>query len=459
MSLRTRIVALVVGAVVLTLLAMGLPGRRIALQEFEASVHAVLEASGDGATETGPLHPTSLAALEVEIRSPDATTRRIWVTPEGTVRASNDSTLEGAVGVIDEDGTVELERVSARGVARMRFGGGQPVVAPDGSDAGRAFRLPTIEDLEVRGADFTRALDRRLLLWASLVLTGGVALAVALVGHTLGPLRRLQVAAHRISGGDLAARAGGGGPPEIRAVASAFDQMAQHLESSEVARRRMIRNVAHDLRTPLTNLQGQLEALQDGLRETDESALASLHEEAMLLSRLVADLEGLARADAGTLRLAPTELDLAQLMREVVDGFVKSGRLDPAVLDDSMPDTLYAFADRAALGRALRNLVDNVVVHAPSAAIEITGQETGHGVEVALRDHGPGIDPIHLPHVTERLYRADPARGRETGGSGLGLAIALELVRASGGTLVIEPATGGGTRVVVRLPTGNPASS
>ncbi len=459
MSLRARIVALVVGAVVLTLLAMGLPGRRIALQEFEASVHAVLEASAEEKIDTGPLHPASLAALESEVRSDVSNTRRIWITPEGTVRAANDRALEGAVVSIDGDGTVELEIASARGVARMRFSGGQPVVAPDGSDAGRAFRLPTIDEIGVRGADFSRALDRRLLFWAGLVLAGGIALAFALVGHTLGPLQRLQLAAHRISGGDLGARAGGGGPPEIRAVAHAFDQMAQHLESSEVARRRMIRNVAHDLRTPLTNLQGQLEALQDGLRDTDASALASLHEEALLLSRLVSDLEGLARADAGTLRLSPIALDLDQLVREVIEGFVKSGRLDPDRVQVSIPDTLRTFADRAALGRALRNIVDNAVVHAPSAAIEVAGREVDDGVELAFRDHGPGIDPVHLPHVTERLYRADAARGRDTGGSGLGLAIALELVRASGGTLAVETAQGGGTLVVVRLPYPPPPAS
>lgn len=452
MSLRARIVGLVVGAVVLTLLAMGLPGRRIALQEFEASVHAVLEASDDGSVDTGPLHPSSLAALEAEVRTPDARTRRIWITPDGTVRASNDRALEGAEVSMRDDGFVELELASTRGVARMRFGGGQPVVAPDGSDAGRAFRLPAIDDIDVRGANFSRALDRRLLLWAGLVLTGGIALAFALVGHTLGPLQRLQLAAHRISGGDLGARAGAGGPPEIRAVAHAFDQMAQHLESSEVARRRMIRNVAHDLRTPLTNLQGQLEALQDGLRDTDEAALASLHEEALLLSRLVSDLEGLARADTGALRLSPTTLDLGHLVREVVDGFVKSGRLDPDRVHVAIPETLRAFADPDALGRALRNIVDNAVVHAPSAAVEIAGRAVDDAAELTLRDHGPGIDPAHLPHVTERLYRADAARGRDTGGSGLGLAIALELVRASGGTLAVESAEGGGTLVVVRLP-------
>lgn len=456
MSLRTRVVALVVGAVVLTLIAMGLPGRRIAVQQFEASVHAVIESSGDEASLGEPLHPTSLSALEDEIRRSDDGGKRVWVTRDGRIRASSDPALEGMVGVMEPDGTIEIQSETPEGIARLRLRGSREVTAPDGSSAGRVFRIPALDQLEVRGEEFTRALDRRLLLWAGLVLGIGVVLAIALVGHTMGPLRRLEGAAHRISAGDLAARAGAGGPPEVRAVADAFDRMADHLESSEAARRRMIGNVAHDLRTPLTNLRGQLEALQDGLRELDASALDSLHEEAMLLTRLVADLEALARADEGNLELSPASFDLARLARDVVDGFVKSGRLEADSAHLDLPSTLEAFADRAAVGRALRNLVENAVVHAPGAVVEVSGEERPDQVRLEIRDHGPGIEREHLPHVTERLYRADAARGRDTGGSGLGLAIALELIRASGGALSVYSDEGRGTRVEVGLPASAP---
>lgn len=453
MSLRGRVVALVVGAVLLTLLAMALPGRRIALQEFEASVKAiVLEASDDAGAPLLPLRPPDLDAFAEEIRAAEGDERQIWVTVSGEVRASNDPAMETAAARRTPDGMIELEHATAQGLERIRLGGGVPVEGPSGNDAGRLFRLPTTDDVTRRGRDFSRALDRRLLAWAALIVAVGTGLAIALVGQLLGPVRRLGDAASRIAVGDLRARVGPGGPPEIRAVAESFDRMAAHLEASEEARTRMIRNVAHDLRTPLTNLQGQIEALQDGLTTLDEAALASLHEETVLLSHLVHDVERLARADEGRLELRPESVDLVELVEHVIGSFVKSGRLDPDGVARTLPPSLPAFVDRAAVGRALRNVVDNAIVHAPGASIEVRGRALGDCAVVEVRDHGPGIDGSHLPHVTERLYRADPARGRATGGSGLGLAIAVELVQACGGSLTVDNAETGGVRIRIELP-------
>lgn len=455
MSLRFRFVALVVGAVIFTVLALSLPGRRIALQEFEASVTAIVEQAG---TAEGPLRIDDRAAFAREIRRAGPAERAVWVGPDGAVRAADDPELEGRTGRLGPDGTIELERTTEIGLERVRLGGGRPVVGPDGSDQGRVFRFPATGLLDDRGAAFSAALDRRLLGWAALIVMVGAVLALGLARHALAPLRRLDAAARRIAAGDLGARVGGGGPPEIRQVAEAFDHMAAHLESSEAARRRMIRDVAHDLRTPLTNLRGQIEALQDGLRAADAEALDSLHEETALLQRLVSDLDDLARADEGRLELRLGDVPVDDLVGPVVEGFVQSGRLDRERLTLALgrPAPVVR-TDRAALGRALRNVLDNVVVHAPGARVRLEASAESDVVALRVSDDGPGIPPEHRARVTDRLYRVDDARGRDTGGSGLGLAIALELVRAAGGDLRVEEAPGGGTAVLFLLPRGAPA--
>ncbi len=453
MSLRARVVSLVVGAVLLTLLAMAVPGRRIALQEFEASVRAiVVESSADASTEVGPILPEDLATFESEIRSAGTDARQIWVTVSGAVRASNDPSLEKARSTTTPDGFIELERETPRGLERIRLGGGLSVRAPDGTDAGRLFHLPATDDVMRRGEAFSRALDRRLLVWAALVVAVGTALAVAIVGHVLGPLRRLGVAAASIADGDLSARTGSGGPPEIRAVARAFDHMAAHLEASERSRREMVRNVAHDLRTPLTNLRGQIESLQDGLRPLDRSVLASLHDETLMLTKLVGDVERLARADEGRLELEPEVIGIADVVHRCTTGFITSGRLRAEAVSIRVPPTLTAFVDRAAAARAFQNVLDNAAVHAPGAEIDVSGWAAGSDTVIEIRDDGPGIAPEHLPHVTERMYRADSSRNRTTGGSGLGLAIALELVGASGGVLDVRNAEPHGVVVRIQLP-------
>lgn len=455
MSLRLRFVALVVGAVALTLVALGLPGRRIALQEFEASVHAIVQDARveEFGSPDGPLRTRDPEALAREVRATPPGERSVWITPEGRVRAADDPALDGMRGVVEADGSVMLERTTDGGLQRLRLGGGRAVTGPDGADLGRVFRFPASPEFADRGAQFSAALDRRLLGWAALIVAVGAVLALGLAGHALAPLRRLDTAARRIAAGDLGARVGGGGPPEIRAVAEAFDGMARHLEASEAARRRMIRDVAHDLRTPLTNLRGQIEALQDGLRALDAEALASLHEEAALLQRLVSDLDDLARADEGRLGLRLDDLDLPELIHAVVEGFVHSGRLPARGVTVALGDgPLRVRTDRAALGRALRNVLDNVAVHAPGAHVWIETPPDAAPVTFVVRDDGPGIAPEHRDRVTERLYRVDDARGRHTGGSGLGLAIALELVRAAWGDLAVEAAPGGGVAVRFRLP-------
>jgi signal transduction histidine kinase len=225
------------------------------------------------------------------------------------------------------------------------------------------------------------------------------------------------------------------------------------LERAEALRRSLMADAGHELRTPLTNLRCQIEAIQDGLQSADAATVRSLHEETLLLSRLVTDLQDLAMAEAGRLPLHRAKVDVA----EVVDAAIAS--LRPLAgerriaLHAEVPATIAVNADRERLGQVLRNLLSNAVTHTPeSGAVTVTARGVGSAIEIAVHDTGPGIAPEHLPRVFDRFYRADPSRARATGGSGLGLAIVKQLVEAHGGEVRAESRPGHGAVFTFTLP-------
>jgi two-component system sensor histidine kinase BaeS len=291
-------------------------------------------------------------------------------------------------------------------------------------------------------------------LWfgAAGILILSIVAAFWLTRRLLDPLARLRAAVSRVADGDYTARVGATGLAELDPVARAFDEMAEHLDRSERSRRQLLRDVAHELRTPLTNLRAQLESLQDGLKAADAAALASLHEEARILERLVADVDVLARADAGRLELHREAVDLAELVARSASAFVAAGRLPASHLHFALePVRISGDADR--LGQVVRNLVENAVQHGgPKVEITIRCGTTEGQATLEVGDSGPGISPEHLPHVFDRLYRPDDSRARRTGGAGLGLSIVKAIVEGHGGTVSLTSRPGEGTLVSVRLP-------
>lgn len=314
---------------------------------------------------------------------------------------------------------------------------------------GRLYLLPLPgareDDPEGR---FLQAVNRWLL--ASVVAVGllALAMAAAVARRLLGPVEELTAATEDLRAGELSRRVGVRGDDEVGRLASAFNDMAAALERNEELRRNMVSDTAHELRTPLTNLRCQLEALEDGLLAPEAATFSSLTEEVSHLESLVGDLQELALAEAGQLRLDPQPLDLTEEAARAVD---PRRRPDAAAIEVEIGELPLVRADRQRLHQVLTNLLDNALAHA-GGRVHLTAQRRGDEVEVRVSDDGPGIAAEHLSHVFERFYRTDPSRQRATGGAGLGLAIVRQLVKAQGGEVWVESPPGEGATFAFTLP-------
>ena len=279
--------------------------------------------------------------------------------------------------------------------------------------------------------------------------------AVALLTRRiLGPVEDLTRAARRLGSGDLGARVSSGRRDEIGELAAAFNRMAEALGANEENRRQMVADVAHELRTPLTNLRAQIEAIQDGLARADERVVGSLHEETMHLAGLVEDLQDLALAEAGELRMRFESVRIGEAVDNAVEACrtraaAKNVRVIASVAQSLAP----VRADEKRTGQILRNLLDNALAHTGEGGeVSVRAEAVGMGVRVTVADTGEGIAAEDLSRVFERFYRADRSRSRVTGGAGLGLPIVRQLVLAHGGEVSIESAPGRGTSVTFSLP-------
>jgi two-component system sensor histidine kinase BaeS len=229
--------------------------------------------------------------------------------------------------------------------------------------------------------------------------------------------------------------------------------MADAVARSEALRRGLVADVAHELRTPLTNLRCQIEAVQDGLQPADTATLQSLHEETLLLARLVGDLQDLALAEGGQLPLHRASVSVTAAVDAALAAIRPIAAARGVVLEADVAAALAVDADRERLAQVLRNLLANALTHTPGGGrIRVSGRRVSGEVAVEVSDTGDGIAPEHLAHVFDRFYRSDPSRARRTGGAGLGLAIVRQLVEAHGGRVAVASEPGAGTRFTFTLP-------
>jgi signal transduction histidine kinase len=334
-------------------------------------------------------------------------------------------------------------------------GGGTTVTDASGRPLGVAYLLPAEPSEPSRDpARFLVTVDRAVI--AAVCAAGLFALGFTalLARRMLRPIEKLRAAARELGSGDLSRRAAVHGEDEIADLARAFNGMADGLARIEKLRRDMIADVAHELRTPLTGLRCQIEALQDGLASPTREAIDSLHEDVLLLGRVIDDLQDLSLAAAGQLRVDPRPLDVREAIERAVRPFESAGG-GPGI-ERSIPEALpRVVADPDRLAQILRNLLANAVRHTPpGGSIRVTALEAAGTVEIEVRDSGPGIAVEDLPRIFERFYRADPSRRPLSGGGGLGLglAIARQLAEAQGGTLRAESSRGQGAAFILVLP-------
>ncbi|MEU3456569.1 ATP-binding protein [Micromonospora sp. NPDC006766] len=300
-----------------------------------------------------------------------------------------------------------------------------------------------------------------------LAATAGVALVVILVTtllshRVLRPIRTLTTVAQHLGRGDLDSRVPVHGNDELANLGRSFNRMADSLQRGEERQRRLIADVAHELRTPLANLRGYLEALADGVIAPDPELFASLHEEAVLQQRIVDDLQVLALAEAGTLAYHRVTVDVAELLetcrtahraRAEAVGVTLAVHVESPAAPDAPAEPPLVSADPDRLRQVLGNLITNAVrATAPGGSISLHVTRTGGAAVIRVADTGSGIEPSALPRIFDRFWRADPARGRHTGGGGLGLAIARQIVTDHGGTIEVASQIDVGTTFTITLP-------
>jgi two-component system sensor histidine kinase BaeS len=296
---------------------------------------------------------------------------------------------------------------------------------------------------------------QRWILTASLAvgLSLAAALAFVLSRHLSRPVQQLDATVLELTQGDYASRAEVASRDELGRLARNVNQLAETLEESRSTRRRWIADIAHELRTPVAILKGELEALADGIRPPDEGSAASLREEVDHLASLVDDLQALAMSDSGELKLRPAALDLSELVRDTVAPFEERLAGRRIHLQMHLEPSLAVTADRQRIRQLVHNLMENESRYAePGATMKVQLVGASATARLLIEDSGPGVDDEQLASLFDRFYRGEGSRSRATGGSGLGLSICRSIAEAHGGTIRAEHSPLGGLRITVELP-------
>lgn len=304
---------------------------------------------------------------------------------------------------------------------------------------------------------FVATVDRSVYIGAIAAVLVTAVVAILLARYLSRPIQRLEGAAEGLARGDLASRVEPSGPVEVAALGEAFNRMADSMEESETLRRRLVADVAHELRNPIAAARVQAEGMAEGVLPATQERLDAVVRDMEHLSALVNDLQELAIAEAGQLRYDMAALDLVELVDREVARAAESAPDGLAVSADAGGTSAWVNGDELRLSEVLRNLLSNAIRHTPagSVVVKVALRPDGHA-EVRVTDTGEGISEEDLPFVFERFYRADAARASDTGGAGLGLAIARRIVEDHGGEVFAERNDHGGAVVGFALPTRGP---
>ena len=303
--------------------------------------------------------------------------------------------------------------------------------------------------------DAARFLGGQLKITA-LALTAALAVAAVLAWvlarNVSRPVQAIGTTVRRLSDGDFEARAGGRYAGELGALATHVNQLAETLGQNRTARQRWMADIAHELRTPVAVMKGEIEAVADGIREPDGRTIASLAEEADHLASMVDDLQALALADAGALNLRKAPVMLDELVRQALDAFLNRLEERGIRLECDIVERVGVTADAQRLRQLLHNLVENSARYVEQGGRLKVSLAPGEVAVLQLDDSGPGVSDEQLERLFDRFYRAEGSRSRSTGGSGLGLSICRNIVEAHGGRIEAGHSPLGGLSIRVELP-------
>ncbi|MGI6487263.1 MAG: ATP-binding protein [Syntrophothermaceae bacterium] len=323
---------------------------------------------------------------------------------------------------------------------------GIPIVA-DSRTVGTVLVVnPRWQDLNTLESRFINSLTLYSLLTGLLTALLALGLGWMIARPLSQPIQNLSAALHRIAGGELDARVPVTGEGELRQLAEDFNSMAASLQKTEIMRRNLTADIAHELRTPLAVLRGNLESLQAGITPAAPETIAPLHDEVIRISKLVKDMETLALAETGNLRLNPQPIHLHHLLEQLAPAIIDAENRHLQVVIKTPNDLPPIQVDGDRILQVLLNLLQNAIAHSPAGGkIAVQAEKAGEEICISVSDQGPGIPPDQLPYIFERFYRADKSRSRREGGMGLGLAIARSYVEAHGGRIWAESTPAGST--------------
>ena len=326
-------------------------------------------------------------------------------------------------------------------------------VSVDGRTVGYLGYVPrpelveSVERLYIQRQHVTFTTIALGMLVSALVLGGGLA-------HWLARrIRALARGANALTHGHYDVRLEARGHDELAQLARDFNDLAATLEHARKARQQWIADIAHELRTPLSILRGEIESLQDGVRPLTQTSIASLATEASRLARLVEDLHTLSMSDLGALSYHKEPVPVAEVVEDVVAaqrGAIHERGLE---IETKLDHGALVLADETRLSQVFTNLLQNSLRYTDAPGkIAVTVERKGDRVRVGWEDTAPGVPRDELARLTERLYRVEGSRSRAGGGSGLGLAIASAIVEGHGGTLAADSSALGGLRIDISLP-------
>ncbi len=302
---------------------------------------------------------------------------------------------------------------------------------------------------------FLTSVRNSLWLAAVVAIVTGVALGFFFSRLISGPMKQLTLAARKVANGDFSPRVSTKTDDEIGEVSVAFNTMAEQLEAKEKSRRQLLADIAHELRNPLSIIQGNLEAWLDGVITPSSEQVASVYDETVLLSRLVTDLRDLSLAEAGQLKLYRSPTELGEFIFAEIASVETRCREKKISISADLPTGLpLVLIDKDRIRQVLHNLVENAVRYTPErGSIKIGADYDKPGwVTVSVADTGDGIARKDLPHVFDHFYKADRSRHRGHGGAGIGLAMVRQVVELHGGRVWVKSRRGKGTTFYFTLP-------
>jgi two-component system sensor histidine kinase BaeS len=301
---------------------------------------------------------------------------------------------------------------------------------------------------------FVKQQKLALALVAGVSLVVSALLALPLASRLVRPIRSLAAATRRLTAGEYAARVPVTATDELGRLAQDFNTLALTLEKNEQARRQWVADISHELRTPLAVLRGEIEAIQDGVRQATPSAVASLHAEVLRIGRLVDDLYQLALSDIGALNYRKDRVSFTGVLEDALEAFrseFERKRID--LHYTRPPGDFILMGDRERLHQLLANLLENSLRYTdPGGRLEVALEQEKGKTILTLRDSAPGVPAADLERLFDRLYRVEGSRSRASGGAGLGLSICRNIVEAHGGEISAAPSPSGGLEVTVVLP-------